>query len=75
MAHFYGSMNGARGERTCCGSKNSGIVAHIRGWNLGVEVSLRHDKDTGKDIVTVRQTGGSSGAHVPTKQIVFDGSK
>lgn len=74
MAHFYGSMTGARGERTCCGTKNSGIQAHIRGWNLGVIVSLEHDHETGKDRITVMQTGGSGGAHVKTKMVEFDGS-
>ena len=73
MAHFYGSMTGNRKERTCCGTKNSGIVAHIRGWGLGVKVLLEYDEATGKDKVTVMQTGGSGGANVPVKVVEFTG--
>lgn len=38
MARFYGSMQGDRKEVTRCGTKNSGIRAHIRGWKIGVSV-------------------------------------
>lgn len=38
MSHFYGSMIGSRGEATRCGTPSSGIWAHVRGWNLGIEV-------------------------------------
>lgn len=43
MSHFYGSMQGNRGAATRQGSKNSGIEAHVRGWNVGVSVDCQHD--------------------------------
>ena len=59
MAHFYGSMKGSRGETTRMGTTNSGMTAHVRGWNLGVRVYLTHNGMTGKDEVSVYRTSGS----------------
>jgi hypothetical protein len=59
MSHFYASMKGARGQATRCGSKQSGIFAHIRGWNFGVRVELVHVG--GKDAVRLYQTSGTNG--------------
>lgn len=59
MAHFYGSMQGGRGETTRTGTKYSGMNAHVRGWNLGIKIELSHEN--GRDIVSVYQTGGSNG--------------
>jgi len=58
MSHFYGNMQGARGETTRCGTKTSGMWAHIRGWDVGCSVQLVHEN--GKDIVHVYKTGGSN---------------
>ena len=60
MSHFYANLRGARQEITRTGTKSSGIVAHIRGWNVGCRVVINHDKD-GNDVVTVYKTGGSNG--------------
>jgi len=60
MAHFYGSMRGSRGEATRMGTAKSGLIAHIRGWNTGVEVVLTVD-DEGRDCVAVYVTAGSNG--------------
>ena len=59
MAQFYGSINGqAKTQATRRGSKNSGMSAHIRGWNVGVYVVCSHVG--GKDIIRVYKTGGSN---------------
>lgn len=63
MAHFYADIQGARGEASRCGSKQSGIDGHIRGWNIGARVALRHDSKTGKDKCTIYLTSGSNGNH------------
>jgi hypothetical protein len=42
MAHFYGDMQGSRGQATRCGTKQSGIHAHIRGWHTGVQTVVWH---------------------------------
>jgi len=60
MARFYGSIYGS-GKTIAqkAGSKDSGINAHIRGWNIGVNVNLLVDKDD-NDIVSINLTGGSN---------------
>lgn len=68
MAHFYGSMQGNRGEATRCGSKESGIEAHIRGWVIGVRVFCSYDEKLRKDVITIYKTSGSSG-HQPSELI------
>lgn len=71
MAHFYGSLKGqARTEATRRGSKAWGMVAHIRGWNIGARVVLSHNPETGKDVVRVYCTGGSNG--VAPDRLLFE---
>jgi hypothetical protein len=41
MAHFYGRLQGNRGEATRCGVKSSGIMATVETW----ESVLRVDQD------------------------------
>ncbi len=52
MSHFYGYLQGTRGEATRCGSKGSGISAHIRSWKNDVYVTLKADEE-GNDVLTV----------------------
>ena len=59
MARFYASIQGNRGEATRMGTKTSGIGGHIRGWNVGARIEIRHV--AGKDVVQVYRTGGSNG--------------
>lgn len=70
MSHFYGEMKGNRGESTRCGSKDSGIRAHIRGWNVGIRVLCYYDEELGKDVCKVWETSGSNSM----KQDKFIGS-
>lgn len=58
MSQFYGEIRGNRGGASRMGSKDSGLWGHLRGWNVGVEVSVRNVK--GVDMVTVYRTGGSN---------------
>ena len=61
MARFYGQIEGtARTMASRTGSKNSGIWAHIRGWDVGVKICGRYDETTGKDVFDVYRTGGSN---------------
>lgn len=59
MGHFYGNLQGNRGEATRMGSKDSGITAHIRGWSTGIYVAC-HVDDKGNDVCEAHETGGSS---------------
>ncbi len=58
MAQFYGNVQGNRGEATRMGTKNSGMTAHIRGWDVGAYVVLQHVD--GVDVVRVYKTKGSN---------------
>jgi len=58
MSHYYSSIKGQKGEATRCGSKNSGISTHVRTWNFGIQVFIRHKN--GKDVAEIYQTGGSN---------------
>lgn len=60
MSRFYGSIDGrAKTTATREGTSKSGIQAHIRGWNVGVEVRCFVDKDN-HDVCEIFQTGGSN---------------
>ena len=64
MAHFYGEIQGSRGATTRCGTKNSGIDCHVRGWEVGARLKVTH-KD-GQDYIEVFVTSGSK-AKTPDK--------
>jgi hypothetical protein len=59
MSHFYANIKGNRGEATRGGSKESGMYAHIRGWDVGCRVYLSHDGN--RDMCSVFITSGSNG--------------
>lgn len=60
MSHFYGSMAGkARTQATRCGTKSSGVSAHVRGWNVGVQTEAHHTEEG--DEVRIVLTHGSTG--------------
>jgi len=61
MARFFGEIHGHRGRATRVGHR--GFSAHIRGWNVGVEVSCRIVN--GRDVIEVHETGGS---HSPSSK-------
>ena len=64
MAHFYGEIQGSRGATTRCGTKNSGMDCHVRGWDVGARLKVTH-KD-GQDYIEVFVTSGSK-AKTPDK--------
>ena len=64
MAHFYAEMQGSRGATTRCGTKNSGMDCHVRGWEVGAKLKMTH-KD-GQDYIEVFVTSGSK-AKTPDK--------
>ena len=65
MSRFYGSMQGSRGEVTRCGTKNSGIHARVRGWNIGIVAEVRECGKCGGDRVFVGLSGGSNDGTIP----------
>ena len=60
MSRFYGSISGqSKTEATRRGNKQSGVNAHIRGWDVGVFVGC-FVNDEGYDVCEVYETGGSN---------------
>ena len=73
MSHFYGRMRGTgKTESTRCGSKQSGINAHICAWDHGIRINIDHVG--GKDWVRVYRTGGSnnSAEHVLIHEYLYE---
>lgn len=60
MSQFYADIQGNRSERTCTGTKSSGLTGHIRGWNIGARVEVSYNADLDRDEVRVSLTGGSN---------------
>jgi hypothetical protein len=53
MAHFYGTLDGSRGQATRMGTKNSGLQTVAASWQGAVEVTLHHDDHTQRDYATI----------------------
>lgn len=51
MSHFYGTLQGARGEATRCGTKSSGLIVKAASWQGAVSVTLT--EINGVDYATV----------------------
>lgn len=51
MAHFYGTLQGARGQATRCGTKPSGMEAIAASWQGAVRSTLF--EEDGRDWVEV----------------------
>lgn len=54
MAHFYGTIEGDRGQSTRCGTKNSGLTVHAASWSGAIRVMVYQD-DAGRDCYRVDQ--------------------
>jgi len=52
MSHFYGKLQGCRGQTTRCGSKGSGIRAHLRSWSNDCHFNLS-DAGDGRDLLVI----------------------
>lgn len=53
MSHFYGMLQGSRGEATRCGTKASGMQVVAAGWGGCVRVYAWLDRATDKDMYSV----------------------
>ena len=58
MAHFFSRIQGNREAVTRLGSKNSGITAEARGWNVGAVIVGNHR--SGRDYFHFYANGGSN---------------
>lgn len=56
MAHFYGTLQGNRGEASRLGSKSAGLRTYAASWQGAVSVCLYYDEETGVDMARVSLT-------------------
>jgi hypothetical protein len=63
MAHFYGTLKGARGETTRCGTRTSGMDAVAASWQGAVHVDLYEKDGTDFARVSLRQWHGRGESH------------
>lgn len=68
MAHFYGILQGSRGEASRAGSKSSGLTTTAASWQGAVSVTL-YERD-GRDCACV-QLRPWHGAGV--SRVLYDG--
>jgi hypothetical protein len=70
MAHFYGTIQGNRGQASRLGSKNSGFHTIAASWEGAVVTRLWHDEESGVDWCEVRlSTWGGMG----TERLLYRG--
>ena len=55
MSHFYGKMQGGRGEATRTGTKGSGMATYAAGWGGAIRTVLFYDEATKTDRYRVEQ--------------------
>ena len=54
MTHFSATIKGYKGEASRCGTKSSGMLLHVAGWQGAIQVKLSHDDKTRQDLYTVK---------------------
>jgi alpha-D-ribose 1-methylphosphonate 5-phosphate C-P lyase len=60
MAQFYASIQGNHGPATRVGTKESGILAQVTGWDVGISIEAHHKNN--EDIIEVIPNGGDNGS-------------
>lgn len=49
MSHFYGTLQGAKGKATRCGTKSSGITTYAASWEGAIRTTVTYNAETGKN--------------------------
>ena len=62
MAHFYGKLQGSKGEATRVGTKNSGLSTDALSWDIGGRVHLDFNSALNTDVVSFYLTR-NNGSH------------
>jgi hypothetical protein len=50
MSHFYGTLQGNRGEATRCGSAGSGVRTYAAGWRGAICATIYQETIDGEDV-------------------------
>ena len=61
MSHFYGQLQGSRGNATRCGSTTSGIEASVQSWTGSVTVNLYERDDVNYAYIRVSEGSAFGG--------------
>lgn len=74
MAHFYATIKGKSSERGAVGTKNSGLTAHVRGWNVGARIDCSYSDTFKKDTIKITSTMGSNNKNqlIPNLEVSID---
>jgi hypothetical protein len=70
MSHFYGTLNGNRGEATRCGSKDSGMTTYCASWSGAVHCQAHYNEKTDEDWVLVELVPWHGHG---TNKVLYDG--
>lgn len=70
MAHFYGTLQGSRGEATRLGTKNSGMHVKACSYEGAIRTVLNYDAQLGCDIATVTMTRHMGSG---TERVLYEG--
>jgi hypothetical protein len=65
MSALYGSIETDAAKTNVTRRGHKAMSAHIRGWEVGVRIEARHDKEKG-DTFAIFLTHGSNGAGTDT---------
>lgn len=71
MAHFYGTLQGNRGQASRCGTKGSGLHIRAGSWQGGIQVDLEYDPATGTNMAYVSQIKWRNGVGV--NKVLYSG--
>lgn len=63
MSKMYASMTADASKTEATKRAHQSANAHVRGWNVGVEINAYTTKD-GKQVYEVFKTGGSNGGRL-----------
>jgi len=69
MAHYYGRLQGGRGETTRLGTKNAGITSNLSTWDFHTITRLYWDELNQRDNLLVRVHTVAGGKGV----VLYDG--
>lgn len=73
MSHFYGTVQGNRGEATRCGHKSSGLTTEAAGWHGCIKTHVYYDEETNTDkfeVALVPWQGSGGWSRVVTSGIL-----
>lgn len=71
MSHFYGTVQGSRGQATRQGGKSSGIRTNTACWGGTIFTCLSYDEDADTDRVTIEVRGWPYGGY---HAVIFNGT-